>query len=50
MEYRHGPISVAGPGTLVWLLGVATTALIADIENDRRDRARRNRLTRWQSW
>jgi fructoselysine-6-P-deglycase FrlB-like protein len=22
MEYRHGPISVAGPNTLVWFLGV----------------------------
>ncbi len=31
MEYRHGPISTAGPRTLVWLLGVADDALAADI-------------------
>lgn len=27
MEYRHGPISVAGPNTLVWFLGVPTPDL-----------------------
>lgn len=32
MEYRHGPISLAGPGTLVWHLGAADPALVADIE------------------
>jgi fructoselysine-6-P-deglycase FrlB-like protein len=32
MEYRHGPISVAGSGSLVWLLGAAPAGLIADIE------------------
>jgi fructoselysine-6-P-deglycase FrlB-like protein len=32
MEYRHGPISVAGPGTLVWLVGVDDPALKADIQ------------------
>jgi fructoselysine-6-P-deglycase FrlB-like protein len=31
MEYRHGPISVAGPGTLVWFLGSAEPDLVADI-------------------
>ena len=31
MEYRHGPISVAGPGTLVWMLGKADPELISDI-------------------
>jgi len=31
MEYRHGPISVAGPQTLVWLLGVDDVDLVADI-------------------
>lgn len=31
MEYRHGPISVAGPGTLVWLIGVDDPALASDI-------------------
>ena len=25
MEYRHGPISVTGPGSVVWLLGPART-------------------------
>jgi fructoselysine-6-P-deglycase FrlB-like protein len=32
MEYRHGPISLAGPGTLVWHLGVADADLIRDVE------------------
>jgi fructoselysine-6-P-deglycase FrlB-like protein len=31
MEYRHGPISVAGPGTLVWWLGGAEPDLVADV-------------------
>lgn len=32
MEFRHGPISVAGPGTLVWLLGAGDDDLVRDIE------------------
>jgi len=31
MEYRHGPISVAGPGTLVWFLGGAEPDLASAI-------------------
>ncbi len=31
MEYRHGPISVAGPGTLVWFLGPADPDLVTDV-------------------
>jgi fructoselysine-6-P-deglycase FrlB-like protein len=31
MEYRHGPISVAGSRTLVWLLGVGDDDLVSDI-------------------
>jgi fructoselysine-6-P-deglycase FrlB-like protein len=31
MEYRHGPISVAGPSSLVWLLGPVAPDLAADI-------------------
>ena len=31
MEYRHGPISVAGPGTLVWFLGEADPDLVSDV-------------------
>jgi len=31
MEYRHGPISVAGPNTLVWFLGAAEPDLVAAI-------------------
>ncbi|MFL5865038.1 MAG: SIS domain-containing protein [Solirubrobacteraceae bacterium] len=31
MEFRHGPISVAGPGTLVWFLGDADADLVRDI-------------------
>jgi fructoselysine-6-P-deglycase FrlB-like protein len=32
MEYRHGPISLAGPGTLVWHLGRADDDLIRDVQ------------------
>lgn len=31
MEYRHGPISLADPGTLVWMLGVEDADLVRDI-------------------
>jgi fructoselysine-6-P-deglycase FrlB-like protein len=31
MEYRHGPISVAGPGTLLWFVGDADPALVRDV-------------------
>ncbi|HTU28521.1 MAG TPA: SIS domain-containing protein [Solirubrobacteraceae bacterium] len=31
-EYRHGPISVAGPRTLVWLIGTHDDSLIFDIQ------------------
>jgi len=31
MEYRHGPISVAGPGTLVWFIGEADPDLVSDV-------------------
>ena len=31
MEYRHGPISVAGPNTLVWFLGAPPPDLVAAI-------------------
>lgn len=31
MEYRHGPISVAGPGSLVWLVGVQDDSLVNDV-------------------
>ena len=31
MEYRHGPISVAGPGTLVWFVGDADPDLVSDV-------------------
>jgi fructoselysine-6-P-deglycase FrlB-like protein len=31
MEYRHGPISVAGPGTLAWFLGESDPDLVAAI-------------------
>lgn len=32
MEYRHGPISVSGPGSAVWFLGPPDDALAADAE------------------
>jgi len=31
MEYRHGPISVAGPSTLVWILGTPDPKITDDI-------------------
>jgi len=31
MEYRHGPVSVAGPRTLVWVLGTPDTSVASDI-------------------
>ena len=30
MEYRHGPISAAGPGTLVWAVGPVDPSVLAD--------------------
>ena len=32
MEYRHGPVSVAGAQTLVWIFGERDESLVADIE------------------
>ena len=31
MEYRHGPISLAGPKTLAWILGTADPEVAADV-------------------
>lgn len=31
MEYRHGPISIAGPGRATWHLGPATAGLSAEV-------------------
>jgi fructoselysine-6-P-deglycase FrlB-like protein len=31
MEYRHGPISVTGPGSVVWLLSAAPDGLLGEI-------------------
>jgi fructoselysine-6-P-deglycase FrlB-like protein len=31
MEYRHGPIAVTGPGSLVWLLGAAPEGLADEV-------------------
>jgi fructoselysine-6-P-deglycase FrlB-like protein len=31
LEYRHGPIAVAAPGTLVWVLGECPTGLADDV-------------------
>jgi len=33
MEYRHGPISVAGPRSVVWMLGDAEPALVDDVRD-----------------
>lgn len=32
MEYRHGPISIAGPGRVTWMLGVAPEGLREQVE------------------
>jgi len=32
LDYRHGPIAVAGERSLVWILGPADPTLVADIE------------------
>lgn len=31
MEYRHGPIALAGPGVAVWILGVPPAGLVEDV-------------------
>jgi len=31
MEYRHGPVSLAGPGSLVWILGTPDDAIADDV-------------------
>ena len=31
MEYRHGPISLAGPGSAVWLIGEAPAGLASEL-------------------
>lgn len=31
MEYRHGPISVAGPNSLVWMFGAYSSELVGDV-------------------
>jgi fructoselysine-6-P-deglycase FrlB-like protein len=33
MEYRHGPISIAAPGRVVWALGALPEGLAADIDH-----------------
>lgn len=32
LDYRHGPLAVAHPGSLVWMIGTAEATLAADIE------------------
>jgi glucosamine 6-phosphate synthetase-like amidotransferase/phosphosugar isomerase protein len=32
MEYRHGPISIAAPGTATWMIGDAPRGLAAQVE------------------
>ncbi|GAA3444085.1 SIS domain-containing protein [Planomonospora venezuelensis] len=32
MEYRHGPISIAGPGRITWMLGEAPSGLRGEVE------------------
>lgn len=32
LDYRHGPVAVAHPGSLVWIFGAAPDGLVADVE------------------
>jgi len=32
MEYRHGPISIAAPGRVVWVFGVAPAGLVDEVK------------------
>jgi fructoselysine-6-P-deglycase FrlB-like protein len=32
MEYRHGPISIAAPGRVTWMLGEAPAGLLTEVE------------------
>jgi glutamine---fructose-6-phosphate transaminase (isomerizing) len=33
MDYRHGPIAVAGPSTLVWMFGTPPPGLVGQVES-----------------
>jgi fructoselysine-6-P-deglycase FrlB-like protein len=33
MDYRHGPIAVAGPHSLVWMLGIPPAGLVEEVES-----------------
>jgi glucosamine 6-phosphate synthetase-like amidotransferase/phosphosugar isomerase protein len=33
MDYRHGPIAVAGPHSLVWILGIPPAGLVEEVES-----------------
>ena len=41
MEYRHGPISVAGPSSLVWILGSPDPTVADDVAATGRNRPHR---------
>ena len=49
MEYRHGPIAVTGPGSVVWLLGPAPDGLAGEVAAAG-GRPGRAAGTRWPSW
>ena len=50
MEYRHGPISVAQPGTVVWALSSLPAGLAGGDRGDRCDVGRGLARSRWPSW
>ncbi len=50
MEYRHGPISLAGERSLVWILGSPDPGVARRRAGDRRRPFARPRSTRWPSW
>ena len=49
MDYRHGPIAVAGPRSLVWMLGTPPPGLVEQVASTGAH-VRPARSTRWRSW
>ena len=50
MEYRHGPISITGPGRAVWVFGAAPDGLAEDVAATGGTLGRRPTSTRWPTW
>ena len=50
MEYRHGPMAVTGPGSVVWLLGAAPDGLAGEVAAAGGTGLGGRGSTRWPSW